>query len=119
MDTSELSVQCVPKVCEDAPDTGETAGIASHTWDNTIMLQTWFLYSCPVGQAFTGNLTQQLNNTCDLHTADSSVPRWKYNSDHLLPNCIRKSALIITSQQTQLERSSVLRIFMIKESNNS
>ena len=90
METSEVSVLCVPKVCEEGPDTGEAAGIDSHTWDNSIMLETWFLYSCPFGKAFSGNYTQQLNNTCALHDTDSVVPRWKYNADHSLPNCIRK-----------------------------
>ena len=90
METSEVSVLCVPKVCEDVPDPGDTAGIESHTWDNTIRLETWFLYSCPLGKAFDGNYTQKLNNTCGLHDAGSAVPRWKYNTDHTLPNCIRK-----------------------------
>ena len=90
MEVSEVSVLCVPKVCEDQPDTGDAAGIGSHDWDDSVILESWFLYSCPFGKAFAGNYTQQLNNTCDLHTAGSSVPRWKYNADFPLPNCIRK-----------------------------
>ena len=120
METSELSIQCVPKVCEDQPDPGDTAGIGSHTWDSlTVILDSWFLYSCPLGEAFAGNLTQELNNTCGLHTAGSNVPRWRYNTDHPLPNCIRKlsqQSLITTatSKHTINERS-IVRIFMAKK----
>ena len=40
--------------------------------------------------AFEGNYTQQLNNTCLLQGEDSVFPTWRYNTDSLLPPCIRE-----------------------------
>ena len=72
------------------PDLGDGAGIETYSWDNRNLYTTNITYSCPFGQAFDGEYTRELKNTCNYRTVNDTQVTWKYNADYPLPNCIRK-----------------------------
>ena len=76
--------------CDEDPDLGDAAGIATYSWDYRNLYSTNITYSCPFGQAFDGEYRRELNNTCNYRTVNDSQVTWKYNADFPLPNCIRK-----------------------------
>ena len=78
------------KACLDSPDLGSTSGIQSYDWDENVVNQTRITYTCPAGQAFDGKWKNSITSKCTYNDNNNRILRWKYNSEHPLPNCIRK-----------------------------
>ena len=80
----------IVKACLDSPDLGSTSGIQSYDWDENVVNQTMITYTCPAGQAFDGKWKNSITSKCTYNDNNNRILRWKYNSEHPLPNCIRK-----------------------------